>query len=60
MAISVAGGFTGSGASLNVNYLIPIGDAIKKLNIAAAPDMSYLFDAIKNKEPEKEKQEDKK
>ena len=44
VAISVAGVFTGSGASLNVNYLIPIEDAIKKLNITKARDISHLFD----------------
>jgi len=44
IAISVAGVFTCSGASLNVNYLVPIEDAIKKLNITEVRDMSHLFD----------------
>ncbi|VAW92898.1 hypothetical protein MNBD_GAMMA21-915 [hydrothermal vent metagenome] len=44
IAISVAGVFTSGGASLNVNYLVPIEDAIKKLNITKARDMSHLFD----------------
>ncbi len=44
IAISVAGVFTRDGASLNVNYLVPIEDAIKKLNITEARDMSHLFD----------------
>lgn len=33
VAISVAGLFTQGGASLNVNYLIPISDAIEKLGL---------------------------
>ncbi len=50
IAISVAGVFTQGGASLNVNYLVPIEDAIKKLNISEARDMSHLFDVSDDKD----------
>jgi S1-C subfamily serine protease len=36
VALTVAGVFTQGGASLNVNYLIPIEDALTKLNIESA------------------------
>lgn len=35
VAIAVAGIFTASGASVNINYLIPIDEAMKSLNIVA-------------------------
>jgi serine protease Do len=35
VAIAVAGIFTSSGASVNINYLIPIDEAMKSLNIVA-------------------------
>ena len=44
MAISVAGVFTRGGASLNVNYLIPITDALAALNLSAGRDFSHLMD----------------
>ena len=55
IAISVAGAFARSGASLNVNYLVPIEDAIKKLNITEARDMSHLFDVTDDVEKSKDK-----
>lgn len=42
-AISVAGVFTRSGASLNVNYLIPIMDALAALNLSKGRDFSHLM-----------------
>ena len=44
MAISVAGVFTRGGASLNVNYLIPIKDALEALNLTKGRDFSHLMD----------------
>lgn len=43
-AISAAGVFTRSGASLNVNYLIPIKDALAALNLSKGRDFSHLMD----------------
>ena len=43
LAISVAGVFTRDGASLNVNYLIPIKDALQALNLSKGRDFSYLM-----------------
>jgi hypothetical protein len=45
LAISVAGVFTRDGASLNVNYLIPIADALQALNLSKGRDFSYLMDS---------------
>jgi len=63
IAISVAGLFNRGGASLNVNYLVPIEDAIKKLNITEARDMSHLFDVsddvVKSKADDKSKNKSK-
>lgn len=44
VAISVAGVFTRSGASLNVNYLIPINSALLSLNLKKERDISHLLD----------------
>ena len=44
IAISVAGVFTSSGASLNVNYLIPIGSALASLNLKKERDVSHILD----------------
>ena len=46
LAISVAGVFTRDGASLNINYLIPIKDALEALNLIAGRDFSHLIDAV--------------
>lgn len=48
VAISVAGVFTRSGASLNVNYLIPIDSALDSLNLKKERDVSHIIDAAKN------------
>jgi len=42
IAISVAGVFTRSGASLNVNYLIPIDSALSFLNLKHERDVSHI------------------
>lgn len=44
VAISVAGVFTRSGASLNVNYLIPINSALSSLNLKKERDISHILD----------------
>lgn len=44
IALSVAGVFTKSGASLNLNYLIPIDAALKSLNIEKQRDVTHLMD----------------
>lgn len=46
IAISVAGVFTRSGASMNVNYLIPIEDALQALNLVQDRDYLHLIKAI--------------
>ena len=47
VAISVAGVFTRSGASLNVNYLIPINSALDSLNLKKERDVSHIIEAAK-------------
>ena len=47
VAISVAGVFTRSGASLNVNYLIPINSALTSLNLKKERDVSHIIDTSK-------------
>lgn len=44
VAISVAGVFTRSGASLNLNYLIPIDSALKALHLKKERDVSHIMD----------------
>jgi len=44
IAISVAGVFTRTGASLNLNYLIPIESALKALNLKKERDLSHIMD----------------
>jgi len=44
IAISVAGVFTKSGASLNLNYLIPIESALTALNLKKERDVSHIMD----------------
>lgn len=44
IAISVAGVFTRSGASLNLNYLIPIDSALAALNLKKERDLSHIMD----------------
>lgn len=56
VAISVAGVFTQTGASLNVNYLIPINTALQALHLEANPDISYLLEV----EPASRSESDKK
>ncbi|MGD8782809.1 MAG: trypsin-like peptidase domain-containing protein [Thioalkalispiraceae bacterium] len=52
IAISVAGVFTRTGASLNVNYLIPIESALKFLNVEKERDVSHIMDVSGKSEDE--------
>ena len=58
IGISVSSVFTGSRTNLKGNYLIPINDAIEKLNIGQATNMDYLLDAIRNNNPDTETAKD--
>ncbi|NVJ60935.1 MAG: trypsin-like peptidase domain-containing protein [Gammaproteobacteria bacterium] len=49
VALSVSGLFTRGGASLNINYLIPINDAIESLNIETESTMAELTKQLEGK-----------
>lgn len=57
VAISVAGVFTESGASLNVNLLIPIESALSALNLQKQRDVSHLFE-VENSTTDKANNQD--
>ena len=54
VGISVAGLFTREGASLNVNYLIPIDNAVTILNIKPEPNISHILN-VANEPPKQAK-----
>ena len=49
IALTVSGMFTQGGASLNINYLIPIDDAMKTLKMDVEFDSPSIADAFENK-----------
>ncbi len=49
VALTVAGVFTNGGASLNINYLIPIEDAMLTLNIQSKSFISSLSEELQDK-----------
>lgn len=49
IALTVSGIFTYDGASLNINYLIPISDAIKTLNLNKTSTFSTLAKKLEGK-----------
>jgi S1-C subfamily serine protease len=49
VALTVAGVFTNTGASLNINYLIPIDDAILTLNIKSKSVIGEISKKMKDK-----------
>lgn len=48
VALTVSGFFTNNGASLNINYLIPIDDAIDTLNIRISNEAKSIMEELKS------------
>jgi S1-C subfamily serine protease len=49
IALTVSGIFTRGGASMNINYLIPIGDVVKSLNIESQVDLNSMSFKVRGK-----------